>query len=290
MAMRATVRTDSSAQALPAFRRRGIIAQTAWQTGIYTAYFAQFIKSRLAYRGDFLIDTLAVTFSIAIQLAVLAALFSKVTALQGWSFPQMLFIYGFSLVPLGLFNLISVNLYGFGDRYIIEGRFDRVLLRPVGTLTQILCESYSLSGLNEIGLGLAMMIYAGAELHLTLGVAEVCGLAILGPSAALVYLGVFLAITSVTFWAEDRMGLAPPVYNLIRFSRYPMTIYSLPVRIFLTFVLPFAWVAFYPATWFLGSPGFARLALLTPLVGLVVFSGAVLIWRRGVRRYASTGS
>ncbi len=134
------------------------------------------------------------------------------------------------------------------------------------------------------------MTYAGLELDLAFGVAEVCGLVIMAPSAAMVYLGVFLAITSVTFWVEDRMGLAPPVYNLIRFSRYPMTIYSLPVRIFLTFVLPFAWVAFYPATWFLGSPGFSRLALLTPLVGIVVFSGAVLIWRRGVRRYASTGS
>lgn len=277
-------------QALPAFRRRGFAAQTTWQTGIYAAYFAQFVKSRLAYRGDFLIDALAVSFSIVIQLAVLAALFSKVSALQGWSFHEVLFIYGFSLLPLGLFNLISVNLYGFGDRYIIEGRFDRILLRPIGTLTQILCESYSLSGLNEIALGLAVMTYAGLELDLAFGVAEACGLAVLAPSAALVYLGVFLAITSVTFWAEDRMGLAPPVYNLIRFSRYPMTIYSLPVRIFLTFVLPFAWVAFYPATWFLGSPGFSRLALLTPLVGLVVFSGAVLIWRRGVRRYASTGS
>ena len=75
------------------------------------------------------------------------------------------------------------------------------------------------------------------------------------------------------------MGLAPPVYNVIRFSRYPLTIYSLPVRIFLTFVLPFAWVAFYPATWFVGGPTWRRWPLLTPLVGLVVFGGAVLIWR-----------
>jgi len=31
-------------------------------------------------------------------------------------------------------------------------------------------------------------------------------------------------------------------------------------------------------------------ALLTPLVGIVVFSGAVLIWKRGIKRYSSTGS
>ena len=274
----------------PIVETRGPIANAAWQISIYGAYFAQFLKSRLAYRVDFLIDTLAISFSIVIQMAVLATLFSKVTALNGWSFHQVLFIHGFSLVPLGLFNLISVNLYRFGDQYIVQGKLDRVLLRPLGTLTQVLCESFNVSGLNEIMLGIGVMIYAGAELQLGFGVWDVLALLVLAPSASLVFTGVFLALTSVTFWAEDRMGLAPPVYNLIRFSRYPITIYSMPVRMFLTFVLPFAWVAFYPATWFLDRPEFGRLAVFTPLVGLVVFIGAVLIFKRGVRRYSSTGS
>ncbi len=275
---------------LPRVKTRSKLSSFRWQAGIYAAYFAQFVKSRLAYRVDFLIDTIAVSFSAVIQLAVLATLFSKVRALDGWSFHQVLFIYGFSMVPLGLFNLISVNLFRFSDQYIIQGKLDRILLRPAGTLTQVLCESFNISGINEILLGAAVMIYAGRELGLETGVGQILGLMVLAPAAALVYSGVFLAITSVAFWHEDRMGLAPPVFNLIRFSRYPITIYSLPVRVFLTFVLPFAWVAFYPATWFLGSPGFSKLALLTPLVGVVVFSGAVVIWKRGIRRYSSTGS
>jgi ABC-2 type transport system permease protein len=270
--------------------QRGIVSGTLWQAGIFAAYFTQFVKMRLAYRMDFFVDTLAVSFSMVIQLAVLATLFSKVKALDGWSFEQVLFIYGFSLLPLGLFNIVSINLYRFSDQYIIQGKFDRVLLRPVDTLAQVMFESFNVAGLNEILLGIVVMTYAGMKLGLDFGVQEILMLAILVPAAALVYMGVFLAITSVSFWHEDRMGLAPPVYNIIRFSRYPITIFSLPVRIFLTFVLPFAWVAFFPATWFLGSEEFGRLALLTPLVGLVVFGGSVLIWRRGVKNYASTGS
>jgi ABC-2 type transport system permease protein len=271
-------------------KQPGIVSRTLWQAGIFGAYFTQFVKMRLAYRMDFFVDTLAVSFSMVIQLVVLTTLFSKVKALEGWTFEQVLFIYGFSLLPLGLFNLVSVNLYRFSDLYIIEGKFDRVLLRPVSTMAQVIFESFNVSGLNEILLGLVVMAYAGVKLGLAFGVQEILTLLILAPSAALVYMGVFLAITSVSFWHEDRMGLAPPVYNIIRFSRYPITIYSLPVRIFLTFVLPFAWVAFFPATWFLGSEEFSRLALITPLVGIVVFAGSVLIWQRGVRNYASTGS
>ncbi len=62
------------------------------------------------------------------------------------------------------------------------------------------------------------------------------------------------------------------------------------MRLFLTFVLPFAWVAFYPAAWFVGGEKFGKVALLTPLVGVLVFGGAALLWRRGVRNYVSTGS
>lgn len=269
-------------------RSRG--ARLAWQARIFGAYFVQFLKMRLAYRVDFIIDTLAVLFSLVIQLAVLSVMFSKVRALDGWTYPQVLFIYGFSLVPLGLFNLISVNLYGFADEYLIGGRFDRVLLRPVGSLAQVIFESFNVSGLSEIALGLAIMAGAGVKLGADFGVTDLLALLFLAPGAALVYLGVFLGITTVSFWFEDKMGLAPPVYNLIRFSRYPITIYSLPVRLFLTFVLPFAWVAFYPAAWFVGGERFGKVALLTPLVGVLVFGGAALLWRRGVRNYVSTGS
>ena len=260
------------------------------QAGIYGAYFAQFIKSRMVYRTDFLVDMLANLASLGIQLAVLSALFGKITALKGWSYEQVLFIYGFSLLPLGLFNLISVNLYRFSETYIVEGEFDRVLLRPVNPLAQVLCSSFGTGGLNELVLGTAVMVYAGIGLDLRPGPVDILLLPLLAVSAGAIYAGVFLGLTSVSFWMEDRMGLAPPVYNIIRFSRYPVTIFSPLVRYFLTFVLPFAWVAFYPATWFVGGEAVRRLALLTPLVGLVTFGLGYLVWSRGIRKYASTGS
>jgi len=260
------------------------------QLGIFAAYFAQFIKTRLVYRVDFLIDFGANIFALVVQLSVLTVLFAKIDALHGWSFEQVLFIYGFSLLPLGLFNLVSINLYRFAERYIAEGSFDRVLLRPVNALAQVMFESFNVSGLNEIMLGSGIMIYAARGLELSFGWLDGLALLLLASTASLVYAGVFLGLTAVSFWFEDRMGLGPPVYNVIRFSRYPITIFSPLVRLFLTFVLPFAWVAFYPATYFIGTGEFHRFSLLTPVVGLLVFGLAYFIWKCGVRRYASTGS
>jgi ABC-2 type transport system permease protein len=271
-------------------RRRPLPQRAARQASIIGAYFAQFLKSRMAYRVDFLVDLGANLFAIGVQLATLTVLFSKVSALKGWSFEQVLFIYGFSMLPLGLFNLVSVNLYRFAERYIAEGNLDRVLLRPLNPLAQVLFESFNVSGLNDLVLGLGIMTYASLQLGLSFGVLDVLVLLLLVPSAAVIYMSVFLSLTAVSFWFEDRMGLAPPVYNIIRFARYPLTIYGRGVQLFLTFVLPFAWVAYMPATWFVGGPDVRSWALLTPLVALVVLSLAYGIWKAGLRRYSSTGS
>ena len=61
----------------------------------------------------------------------------------------MVFLYGFSLIPLGIFNVFSWNLYLFSDRYLIEGRFDRVLVRPVNSVFQVLFEAFRLESLQE---------------------------------------------------------------------------------------------------------------------------------------------
>jgi len=275
---------------LAAGPRRSRPQRAARQLSIVAAYFAQFLKMRLSYRVDFLVDLGANLFAIAVQLTTLAVLFSKVPALKGWSFEQVLFIYGFSLLPLGLFNLISINIYRFADHFIIEGNLDRVLLRPVNPLAQVLFESFNLSGLNEMFLGTGIMVYAAGQLGLRFDLLDVAVFAVVVPSAAVIYVAVFLALAAVSFWHEDRMGLAPPVYNLIRFARYPLTIYGRGVQVFLTFVLPFAWVAYMPAAWFVGGPEIQRWALLTPLVAFLALSLSYTIWRTGLRRYASTGS
>jgi hypothetical protein len=76
-------------------------------------------------------------------------------------------------------------------------------------------------------------------------------------SAVLVLAGIFLALASVSFWVEDKVGVLPPFYNLTSFGRYPITIYHTSLRVLLTWVLPYGFVAFYPATGFLRRAEFA---------------------------------
>ena len=254
------------------------------------AYLSQFIQSRLSYRADFVIDIVAVIVALSVHMVFLGVVYSKVESLQGWTFQQLLFIYGFSLIPLGFFNVISTNLWDFSDGYLIEGRFDRVLLRPVNPLFQVLFESLNLASLGEVVIGIIIVAGAGAALGITPTPLDFVLFPILIISAAAVYLGVFLLMTSLSFWFEDRLGIGAPIYNVIRFARYPVNIFHPIVRVIISWVVPFAFAAFYPASHFLREHEYRWFAALTPLVAIVVMTIASTVFTLGTKRYRSTGS
>ena len=103
---------------------------------------------------------------------------------------------------------------------------------------------------------------------------------------ALIDLGINLSIATASFWFIRIDTLRWVVMSLEQeFSRYPISIYGRGVRVVLAFILPFAFMNDFPATFLLhnAETGFH----LNPAVGGV---GAYAFWRRGLNTYAGTGS
>lgn len=257
---------------------------------LFGLYFAQYAKARLEYRADFFSSVLASFLGTLASLGFLLIVFSRVPAVKGWTFEEMVFLYGFSLIPLGLFNVLSWNLYQFADRYLIEGRFDRVLLRPVSPVFQVLFESFRLESLQETATGLFAVAWSAHRLGLSLGPLEVLLFIVWAVCGAAIYLAIFIGLTATSFWIEDRIGISPPVFNLMQFGRYPLTIYDAWVRFALSFVIPFAFASFYPTVRFLHRREFLAEFWSVPVVAAIAMSLALALWRSGVARYHSTGS
>jgi len=253
-------------------------------------YFAQYAKARLAYRADFFTAVFATFAGTAASLSVVFILFSRFPHLQGWSFPEIVFLYGFSLLPYGLFNILAINLYEFSDKYLTEGRFDRVLLRPVNPLFQVLFETFRIEFFQEVLTGIVAVSWAASRLPYRVSGLDFALLAVWAVFGALLYLSVFAILTATGFWIEDRVGLAPPVFNLMAFGRYPITIYDVKVRVLLSTVIPFAFATFYPTARALHRGEFLAYFWASPFVAVAVAVVAVMTWNAGIKRYGSTGS
>ena len=97
-------------------------------------------------------------------------------------------------------------------------------------------------------------------------------------------------LTAVSFWFEDRVGIVPPVFNMLTFGRYPLTIYNVFIQFMLSWIIPFGFASFYPTTHFLGRASFDTYFYLVPVVAASFFVLALFVWNRGVENYSSTGS
>jgi ABC-2 type transport system permease protein len=264
-------------------------ARTGSALSIYAALFVQMLKVRLAYKGDFLADLVATALGSVASLLFVLLIFTRVPELQGWSREEILLIYGMSMISYGMFGCVSWNLYEFGDRYIIQGQFDRVLLRPAYAFVQVLFDSFRIPALSESVIGLGVVGFAAGRLELSVSAVEVAFGGVAVVSGFVIFSAVFTILASLSFHFEDRIGVSPPVFNMINFGRYPQTIFPPVLAFLLRWVIPFGFVSFYPATGILGRSAYAGLAILSPVVALGFSVLAGILWRVGVRRYESTG-
>jgi len=254
------------------------------------SYFAQYAKVRVSYRGDFWISAVTSMTATIFSLGFVLVLFARIPALANWRMEEVVFLYGFSLIPFGIFNVFSLNLYEFGATYIMEGKFDRVLLRPLSSLYQVVFDAFRIESLQEAVVGLTVVLWASRRLHYHWNLLDVLLLTFFALCGSVIYISVFLFLSTFSFWFEDRIGIHPPFWNLLAFGRYPLSIYSAYVQFILSWIIPFGFATFYPSARLLGRSEFRFYAPLIPLVAAATFALATASWRLGLRRYSSTGS
>jgi ABC-2 type transport system permease protein len=134
------------------------------------------------------------------------------------------------------------------------------------------------------------MFYASRQLGIAWTPTRFAMLLFFGVCASMIYVSVFLMLTTISFWFEDRIGVHPPVWNMMAFGRYPLTIYSPVVQFFLCWIVPFGLASFYPSVRMLGRTVSPAYAPLVPVVAIVFLTVAISLWNLGTRRYSSTGS
>jgi ABC-2 type transport system permease protein len=256
---------------------------------IFFHYVAQYMKTRLQYRADLFVEVISDLLFQAVNLIFILVVFGHTNFLSGWNREEIIFIYGFFLVPYAVFTSFF-NIWDFNERYIVKGELDRILTRPVHSLFQVILERMELESLFGTITGIAVMAYAGSLLGLELHWYDPLLFLIFVLGGVLVYAGIFIMLACVSFWADARTSIMPMMYNIGNYGRYPVDIYNKIIRFVLTWILPFAFVGVYPSAYFLGKEEWYIYAFLTPFIGIIFFVAAVLLWNEGVKRYRGAGN
>ncbi len=272
----------------------GEMSELATMRGAYVQYWRINLLTMIEYRANFL---MWFGFTIVYHATAIAALWvtlHQFPSMNGWDFKDMAFLYGLWMMGHGFHNTFFFTV-GEVPAMIREGRFDRFLVRPLDPLFQAMTVPQQIWP-DELILSIVFFsiatAYAGVRVDL--GFVLYVPLVVLG--GALIDFGIQLAIATASFWIVRIDTLRWMVMSLEQdFTRYPISIYSRAVRLFLSFVFPFAFMNYFPATYLLHKTDGAlalspAIGLLTPVVGLIWFLISYAFWRIGLDHYQGTGS
>lgn len=258
---------------------------------LYRVLIAQFFKVVLQSKVDFLMGLFGFFFSQIAGILFLYLVFEQIPHLQGWSLDQLIFIYGFAQIPRGIDHLFTDNIWLVAWRLVVNGDFDRYMLRPMNVFFQVIAEKLQPDALGELLVGSILVVYAGMRGVAVWSAGKVVLFFVSILAGALIYTSIKLFFASFSFWIKRSGPFLQFAYELANFAKYPTEIYHKGIRFIITWVIPFAFVAYLPASYFLGAGGSGVSVILVECVISVVFwCIAYGVFCRGLRRYESAGN
>jgi len=252
------------------------------------------VRASMTYRVSFWTMTLGQALITLIDFAAILIIFGNIDRFGGLSLTQVAVLYGLSCFALGVADLLVGNTELLGRR-VRDGSFDAMLVRPVAPLVQVAADQFALRRMGRIAQAVVVLGWAivAADIDWTFGKVAVLVLTLV--SGSVIFCSVFVLGSAFQILAGD----ASEVMNAFTYggntlTQYPLSIYPSEVVKGVTFILPLAFVNWYPALYILeiddpfGLP--AAFQFASPVAAALLAAVAALAWRAGVRRYRSTGS
>ncbi len=256
---------------------------------IYRKIVTQSIKSKMHYRADFYISTIGMLATNLAGFLSFWIIFQSFKTINGWTYDEMLFLYGFSLLALTPSQVFFDNNWSLRF-YIYSGDFVKYCFRPVNLFFYYISEEIDLKGVGQFAFGAGTLLYAWNRIGLPVTIASVAFLLLMLFSASLIMIAMMTASSGMGFRLMNSGMMMIFLFRFKDYAKYPMSIFRTGFQIVFTFLIPIGFIAYYPSLFFLRPDKIPLYSYLTPAFALFLFWAAYTFWMRGARKYSGTGS
>lgn len=241
------------------------------------------------YRPNALIMGFAPIVWMIFTIFSLSLIYSRTSAIAGWSFYDMVLLVGVNEVLFLLTWLTFVgNLREFVES-IQTGYLDLFLIKPVSPRFLISFNRIDITAFGSLINAVFILGFAWKKLALKLSAVQILNfLVLLGCGYFIIYCLYFI-LASLSLWATKAEVLLDWLFEASEFGRYPEDIYKGWMKKVLLFIIPLLFFAYVPAASLLGRVTFSHTALAFLLVIFFFFASEV-IWKKGLKQYQGASS
>ena len=250
------------------------------------------IRAAMAYPLSFWTMTVGGVLITFLDFVAIWLMFSHIDTYGGFTLREIALLYGVTSIAFRVADMLVGSVEKIGQK-VRSGELDAMMTKPVPVLVQLCADRFELRRLGQIAQAVAVFAWAAPIVEWTPPRLAVLVMALV--SGVVIYFCVFVTFSTIQFWTLDASEFANAfTYGGNTIMQYPMTIFPREVVRSLTYLLPLAFVNWYPCLFLLGlhdpfgAPDWFRFA--SPLAALALVVVTALVWRQGLRRYRSTGS
>ncbi len=258
-------------------------------------YIKTTMKSWFQYKIDAILRSVAVFLRESTGIIVVYFTLLKFNNLNGWDMYEMLFLFSLIFLTYGILIIFFTGLRDFGHT-VRTGNFDRFILRPRGLLFQIICvDSDWFAAIGHGSLGIILFIVSAGKVGVVWSPKIILYYFSTVVGGVLIQGAIFLILASLNFYLLNTNSLKDLFYyNARKFAGYPISIFHKAIQVFMIYVVPFAFVSYFPAQYLLRKPDIEQypeiFLYLSPIVGIVMYIIAYAFWRFSLRYYKSSGN
>lgn len=263
---------------------------------LYNEFVRLKIKSAMEDRLSLLLGGLAQSLSYGAEFLLIWIVVNEFKVINGWLPYEVVFLYAINLFTYAIAAFFLFNPFTQLSNMIKNGSFDEILTKPLNSFGYLICREVNAAYYSHFIFSLVIMYFCYLRLNINLSIIGIVHIVSICLGGALIQ-GAGLILTSVpAFWLIENNSVRNVLYFKARgFIQYPISIYSKGIQVILTFILPYAFINFYPSIYLFEKNNesifFGKgLVVATPLVGSGLFIVALLFWQLGIKHYKSTGS
>ena len=247
------------------------------------------VMRTLMFRGDFFIWALVELFWMSVNVLMVSVIYDHTSNVAGWTKYEMMLLIGTSmLIQRFLMGFFWSSIFEMG-RNIRSGNFDFFLAQPGNVMFMATTRKLDPDSLVNSLVAVALVVYSATKLHLHPGAADIAIYALLVVCGVVIHYSVLVLCVAMAFWITSAQGIEGSYFTLSEFSRLPRQAFRGLANVAFVWVLPMVVVSNVPASALIHGLNLRQAGWI---VGITAFwfTLAVVVFRRGLRRYTSASS
>jgi ABC-2 type transport system permease protein len=257
---------------------------------LYRRYIGQDLKRILEYQLDFFIQVFAAFLMQGAGLFTIWGIFRQVKSIHGWGYWEIVLVYSLMYFAIGFGEVFFEGPWTINGLYM-RGEFDYLMTRPLPVVFQVFASRIGLNGIGNITTAVIVFITAFTHCSDRISLSNILLFLLLFTVSIPIKGAIILASNCMTFWTKaPGNAFANLIHNVGEYTKYPIMIYPKAIQFAVTFLVPFAFISFFPASVLLGKDYAMKLVWLAPLVTVYSVYLSIKIFQKGLKLYESVGN